>query len=342
SLDLLRRRHGEDAREARLIDGALAAADRARVLVSRLLAFGRRQMLQPRAVDIAALVGDATEIITRTIGPQVPVRVEVPAGLPMARADPNQLELALLNLAVNARDAMPGGGQLTIAADAHTLAEADADLAPGGYIRLSVADTGIGMTDEVRRRAIEPFYTTKGIGKGTGLGLSMVHGFVAQLGGALRLHSAPGQGTRVEMWLPRAADSDDAVEAHAAGPAAAAPRSATILLVDDDDLVRSGTAAMLGDLGYRVIETAGGAAALEILRADPGIDVLVTDFLMAGMTGGDLLAAARQVRPGLPALVVTGFADSASLKLDAPVLPKPYGAHELAAAVAALIEPAAA
>jgi signal transduction histidine kinase/CheY-like chemotaxis protein len=341
SLDLLRRRHGEDAREARLIDGALAAADRARVLVSRLLAFGRRQMLQPRAVDIAALVGDATEIITRTIGPQIPVRVEVPAGLPMARADPNQLELALLNLAVNARDAMPGGGQLIIAADAQTLDEPDADLGPGSYVRLSVADSGIGMTDDVRRRAIEPFYTTKGIGKGTGLGLSMVHGFVAQLGGALRLHSAPGQGTRVEMWLPRAAVGDDAVEAQAAGPAAAAPRSATLLLVDDDDLVRSGTAAMLGDLGYMVIEAAGGAAALELLRAQPGIDALVTDFLMAGMTGGDLLAAARQLRPGLPVLVVTGFADSASLQLDAPVLAKPYGAQELAAAVAALLEPAA-
>ena len=340
SLDLLRRRHGEDAREARLIDGALAAADRARVLVSRLLAFGRRQMLQPRAVDIAALVGDATEIITRTIGPQIPVRVEVPSGLPAARADPNQLELALLNLAVNARDAMPGGGQLTIAAEAVTVREAEPDLAPGSYVRLSVADSGIGMTEEVRRRAIEPFYTTKGVGKGTGLGLSMVHGFVAQLGGALRLQSAPGQGTRVEMWLPRAVETDTEVVSGGEAAATATERSATLLLVDDDDLVRAGTAEMLRAIGYTIIEATGGAEALTILRADPSVNALVTDFLMAGMTGGDLLVAARHVRPGLPALVVTGYAESETLRLDAPLLAKPYGADELAAAVAAVLEPA--
>jgi len=200
---------------------------------------------------------------------------------------------------------------------------------------------GIGMTDEVRRRAIEPFYTTKGVGKGTGLGLSMVHGFVAQLGGALRVHSAPGQGTRVEMWLPQAAGPASAM-LDAVAPAAAPRRHATLLLVDDDELVRSGTAAMLGDLGYRVIEAAGGAPALDLLRSDAPVDALVTDFLMHGMTGGDLLAAARQTRPGLPVLVVTGYADTASLDLPAPILPKPYGAAELAAAVAALFEPAAA
>jgi signal transduction histidine kinase len=243
----------------------MQSADRARTLVQRLLAFARRQPLQASAVDVGKLVAGMADLIASTSGPQVRVVVNAADGLPPAKSDPNQLEMALLNLGVNARDAMPEGGTLRITAD---LEEVGADhrsgLRPGSYVRLSVADTGVGMDEATLKRAVEPFFSTKGIGKGTGLGLSMVHGLASQLGGALNVESRPGIGTNIELWLP--ASDLPADEAGLAAPASAAPaRAGTALLVDDEELVRESTAGMLEDLGYEVVQAACAEEALRLI-----------------------------------------------------------------------------
>jgi len=339
SLDLLRRRLPDDPRATRLVDGALQAADRARTLVSRLLAFGRRQVLQARPTDVAGLLRGMTDLIQRAIGQHISVVVEPAAILPPAKVDPNQLELAVLNLAINARDAMPGGGTLTITAHPEVAKRGHrARLEPGRYVRLSVIDTGTGMDEATLKRAIEPFFTTKGVGKGTGLGLSMIHGLAGQMGGALELSSTVGIGTRVDLWLP-VADAD--VEPVRPGPAGAPRPSATsavVLLVDDEDLVRAGAAEMLAELGYGVVEAASGAAAIERLEAGEAVDAIVTDYLMPGMNGRELVEAARRLRPGLPALVVSGYAALDGLDLDLPLLAKPFRHDELAEAVGAMLD----
>ncbi|MBP1804649.1 PAS domain S-box protein [Rubellimicrobium aerolatum] len=329
----------DDERTQRLIAGGLDAAERARLLVSRLLAFARRTHLEARPVDIAALVGGMTDLIQRSIGPQIAVAVTAPPGLPPARVDPNQLELALLNLAVNARDAMPGGGTLTLAVGAAEAGPGDpSGLAPGRYLRLSAIDTGTGMDPETLRRCIEPFYSTKGVGKGTGLGLSMVHGLAAQSGGRLLLASSPGGGTRAEIWLPEAAE---VLPAESPSPAEAvpAPWSATLLVVDDQDLVRIGTAEMLRELGYEVVEAAGAAQALDLVRRGLAPDLLVTDYLMPGMSGAQLAAELREMRPGLPVLLVTGYAEVAQAPAGRlPRLAKPFRQADLAQRVAGLLD----
>lgn len=338
SLDMLQRRVAGDARAERQVSAALQASERAKTLVARLLSFARRQMLETRAVDVPSLVRGMTDLVTRTIGPQVRVVIDVPANLPAVKVDPNQLELALLNLAVNARDAMPGGGRLTIAAESETVASGHpVGLAPGCYVRLSVMDTGTGMDAETLRRAIEPFYSTKGVGKGTGLGLSMVHGLAAQSGGRLMLFSTPDHGTRADIWLPLATEP--------AGPQPAtpedmirAPQLARILLVDDEGLVRMGTADMLQDLGYDVTEAGSGAEALATLRDGFRPDVLVTDYLMPGMNGVELVQAVRQQLPDLPALMISGYADVADgLAGRLPRLSKPFRQADLAARIAELL-----
>ncbi|MDB5686636.1 MAG: sensor hybrid histidine kinase, partial [Rhizorhabdus sp.] len=260
-LDVLRRMH-EDERSQRLIGGALQASERARILVSRLLAFARRQNLEARPVDIAALVEGMLDLIKRSLGPQIEVRLEPSADLPAALVDPNQLELALLNLAVNARDAMPDGGPLTMSVVQDiVLMGNEAGLDPGRYIRLSISDSGTGMDEATLRRAIEPFYSTKGIGKGTGLGLSMVHGLAAQSGGALSLRSTLGRGTTAELRLPVAdAPADAAVDAN--DEVVALGRRLSVLLVDDEELVRLGTADMLADLGHVVTHAGSGERAI--------------------------------------------------------------------------------
>lgn len=331
SLDLLRRRHGDDEKSQRFIVGALQAAERASTLTQRLLSFARRQTLQPRSVDVAALVDGMIDLIRRSLGPTIDVVIEMPATLPPVRVDPNQLELALLNLAVNARDAMPGGGRLTLGATMIVVDDRNnVGLAEGRYIRLMASDTGIGMDKATLARAIEPFFSTKGVGKGTGLGLSMIHGLAAQSGGTLRIESEPGQGTSIELWLPVSDEAALEQQPDRDEPIPAA-RHAKILLVDDEEIVRTATADMLRDLGYEVIEMPSAIQALSAIRAGIDADLLVTDYLMPGMTGAALIHELRAKGVGLPTLLVTGYAATGQdVPADVPRLSKPFRQADLA------------
>ena len=336
NLELLRKRVPQNPSTDRLIDGAMQGAQRGAALTQRLLAFARRQALGPKPVDLAGLVRGMTDLLRRSIGPSVEIAIDLPAGLPAALADANQIELALLNLAVNARDAMPAGGTVSIGLSLVEAANAP-DLDAGRYLRLSVADTGVGMDEATLLRAVEPFFSTKEVGKGTGLGLSMIHGLAQQLKGALRLFSEPGNGTRAELWLPAAADAAAVVEPERA-PEEKAGRGATVLFVDDDFLIRLSTASLLEDLGHTVIKAASGAEALAILGRGQEIDMLITDYAMPGMTGLQLAEAVRGVMPGLPILLATGYADlPAAPGLDLPRLSKPYHQRELAQQIASLL-----
>lgn len=338
SLDMLVRKGVGSERERRLIDGALQSAERAKTLVQRLLAFARRQPLQPTAVDVGGLVKGMVGLIGSTLGPTIDVRVDLANDLPPASADPNQLEMALLNLAVNARDAMPDGGELTISAKRESVRTRHTPrLKQGHYVRLRISDTGTGMDRATCERAIEPFFSTKGIGKGTGLGLSMVHGLTAQLGGGLTIESAPGQGTAIELWLPISARAieDEAEEAVAVSPERSG--RGTALLVDDEELVRMSTADMLIDIGFEVVEAGSAEEALRLIKDGFAPDLLVTDHLMPGMTGADLAREARVLRPALPVLVVSGYAEVDGIAPDLPRLTKPFRSAELATSVAALI-----
>jgi signal transduction histidine kinase/CheY-like chemotaxis protein len=336
NLELLRKRLPPNPSTDRLIDGALQGAQRGASLTQRLLAFARRQALEPRPVDMVELVRGMDDLLRRSIGPGVRMALDLPENLPAAQADANQIELALLNLAVNGRDAMPDGGTLTIAIDVATTDEAR-DLAKGRYVRLSVSDTGAGMDGDTLQRAIEPFFSTKEVGKGTGLGLSMIHGLALQLKGALRLFSQPGHGTRAEFWLPLA---DGPAVAVSVEPAVerAPRRRATLLFVDDDYLINLSTASLLEDLGYTVITAMSGADALSVLQQGKSIDLLITDYAMPGMTGLELAAEARRLRPQLPILLATGYADlPAQSELELPRLSKPYQQRQLAAQIATLL-----
>ncbi len=343
SLDMLRRRYAEEPRAERLIGNALQAAERAATLTQRLLAFARRQTLAPQAVDTGALIDGIVELVQRTLGPTIEVVVDLPRRLPAARVDPNQLELALLNLAINARDAMPSGGKLTLAASEAVMDGSNSvGLKPGHYVRLVAADTGVGMDKATLARAVEPFFSTKGLGKGTGLGLSMVHGLAAQSGGTLRLSSEPGKGTTVELWLPTTKEASTTAPPGRAEPIAAR-RSATVLLVDDEELVRMATADMLRDLGYTIIEASSGTQALAALRAGVDPDILVTDYLMPGMTGAALIKELRASQHRLPTLLITGYANAGEdVPADVPRLSKPFRQVDLAARLDELLAPAAA
>jgi CheY-like chemotaxis protein len=263
--------------------------------------------------------------------------LELPDGLPPALADANQIELALLNLAVNARDAMPDGGTLTIALDLSVTEEAQ-DVAAGRYVRLQVSDTGDGMDGDTLKRAIEPFFSTKEVGKGTGLGLSMIHGLALQLKGALRLFSEPGRGTRAELWLPVADGHAARAASEPAAPDHPVKRHGVLLFVDDDFLISLSTAALLEDLGHTVIKASSGADALGVLRDGQAIDLMITDYAMPGMTGLQLAEEARRLRPDLPILLATGYADlPASATLELPRLSKPYQQRQLAEQIAHLL-----
>jgi signal transduction histidine kinase/CheY-like chemotaxis protein len=335
SLDMLQRKGVGDQRSRRMIDGALQSAERAKTLVQRLLGFARRQPLQPQPIDLAALVLGMESLLASTVGPRVRISYDLQSDLPSAVADANQLEMALLNLAVNGRDAMPEGGVLTIHVGMETFHhQHGSELRPGRYLQLCVHDTGVGMDEATRVKATEPFFSTKGIGRGTGLGLSMVHGLAAQLGGALSLESAPGEGTTVKIWLPLSGADPTALAS--AAESAPGPHSGTVLLVDDETLVRSSTADMLADLGYRVVEAESAAQALRKLEDEIEIQILVTDHLMPEMTGAELVVAARRRHPGLHCLIVSGYAEEAGISTDFPRLTKPFRQAELAEKLAGL------
>jgi len=341
SLDLLQRRALGGAREQKLVEGALQSAERAKTLVQRLLAFARRQPLRPGPVDIGELVGGMVELVASTSGPQIRIETRLDEPLPQARADANQLEMAILNLAVNARDAMPAGGVLTISAGAATAAAAaGAGLPPGRYVRLAVADTGVGMDPATLERAVEPFFSTKGVGRGTGLGLSMVHGLAAQLGGALTLDSRQGVGTTASLWLPVSDEVPAPAAARGAPDSVNRASRGTVLLVDDEPLVRASTADMLAELGYAVVEAESGQEALAMLDAHAP-DLVITDHLMPGISGTDLTRILAAERPGLPVLIISGYADLDGLPADIPRLTKPFRQADLAASVAGLSAPSA-
>ncbi|MDO9367340.1 MAG: response regulator [Sphingopyxis sp.] len=331
SLDIARQKV-DDPRLQKLLDGALQSSERARTLVARLLAFARRQNLETLPVDVRALVAGMEDLVRRSIGPTVDFRFELPDDLSAAMVDPHQLELALLNLAINARDAMPGGGQLSFSADEVAMEPGDASLPEGRYVRIAVSDTGAGMDPDTLARAIEPFYSTKGVGKGTGLGLSMVHGLAAQSGGRLTMRSAIGVGTVAEIWLPAAAAAVPLNKSQLDTKMVPAP-GLRILLVDDEDVVRESTAAMLEDMGHSVVSVESGFKALQFIRSNP-FDLIVTDYLMPAMSGIELALEARKLRSDIPVLMITGFADLAEdTAANVVRLPKPFRAAELSQAV---------
>jgi CheY-like chemotaxis protein len=339
NLELLRKRLPDDPQLLRFVDGAMQGAQRGASLTSRLLAFARRQDLKPEPTDLARLLEGMKGLMERAIGPLVEIDLHLASDLPPAKVDPNQLELAILNLAVNARDAMPDGGRLTIALDQTKGVESDRSL-KGAFLHLTVVDSGIGMDKETLRSAIEPFFSTKELGKGTGLGLSMVHGLAVQLGGALTLQSQLGQGTTAALWLPVSSEPIAEVR-EAASVYVEAPRS-TILVVDDDALINMNTVDMVEDLGHTVIEAYSGKQALEILSNGRRVDLLITDFAMPGMTGVELANRARELYPSLPILLATGYAELPDgTTIDLPRLAKPYQQTDLAAQIAKLLSPSA-
>jgi CheY-like chemotaxis protein len=313
----------------------MQSAERAKTLVQRLLAFARRQPLQAVPIDAGALIEGLADLFRSTLGPQASVTVEIGPDLPRAKADPHQLEMALLNLGVNARDALEGPGSITLSARRAKGSEAP-QLPQGDYLRIGVADTGKGMDEATRARAIEPFFSTKGIGKGTGLGLSMAHGLASQLGGALTIASAPGAGTEVVIWLPETMEPPPP-DAELAGPRPANAHAGLALLVDDEEHIRAITADMLSELGFKVHSAASAAAALRALDSGLAPDLLITDHLMPGMTGVELAYEIRNRHPALKVLVVSGFAEVAGIDPALPRLTKPFVQHELAAALAEMM-----
>ncbi|MGO7583829.1 response regulator [Rhizobium ruizarguesonis] len=332
NLELLGKHVGGDAKATRLVDGAIQGARRGAALTQRLLAFARQQDLQVKPVDLAELVSGMNDLLRRSVGSSISIETILPATLPPALVDANQLELALLNLAVNARDAMPDGGTLSISLREEQVAGNDA-LGKGAYLVLAVADGGTGMDAETLKKAVDPFFSTKELGKGTGLGLSMIHGLAVQLNGALRLTSELGVGTTAELWLPATERRPERpVEAELPVPQAASRLK--ILLVDDDALIAMSSVDMLEDLGHEVVEANSGSQALELISGQH-FDLVITDYSMPGMTGAQLAQAARDIHPALPIVLATGYADlPAGTDIDLPRLGKPYNQAQLAKEIA--------
>jgi two-component system NtrC family sensor kinase len=340
NLELLRKRLPQDPQMLRFLDHAVQAAERGAALTGRMLAFARRQELTPEPVDIPKLVRGIGDLLTRTIGAAYQIETRFPVQLPPALVDANQLELAILNLVVNARDAMPEGGAIVIGAREEALEEGNTRGLPAGtYVRLSVQDHGSGMDEATLARASEPFFTTKGVGRGTGLGLSMVHGLAEQSGGRLVLQSRLGEGTVVEIWLPRTEQRrQPAPAAEPPPPRDDAPgEKLLVLVVDDDPLVLAGTAGMLEDLGHEAREARSGQEALAQLEADArGPDLLVADQVMPGMSGVELIKEVHRRWPWMPTILASGFAERPADEHVADVrLKKPFSQDMLREALAA-------
>jgi PAS domain S-box-containing protein len=342
SLELLRKRLPNDPRSLALLDNAMQGAKRGSALTQRMLAFARRQELKSECIDVATMLAGMSELLAQAVGPTVDLETQVSRNLPCITTDQGQLENALLNLVVNARDAMPGGGKVSILAKSITVdADGDLELTPGSYVCITVKDTGEGMDAETLARVREPFFTTKGVGKGTGLGLSMVDGLVAQSGGRMRIESQPGLGTSVELCLP----ADELAAAEIATPDVAEDGSVKpvkklrVLAVDDDALVLMNSVAMLEDLGHDVVEAASGTQALRFLESGEQIDLVITDQAMPGMTGLQLAETVRKQHPNMPIVLATGYAElPAGADASMKRLAKPFTMAQLAEIVSAAVQ----
>ena len=346
ALDLIQRRvaAGRVAEIGKYIEAAMSSANRAASLTHRLLAFARRQSLNPRAVDVNKMVISMEELLRRTVGENIELEIDLDDALRHTNTDEHQLENALLNLVINARDAMPEGGRLLIQTEVVNITAHHAPLTPGEYVRLSVQDTGCGMSGEVIARAFDPFFTTKPIGQGTGLGLSMVYGFINQTGGQVHIDSREGQGTRIDLFLPCLTElASPAPAAQVTTVAPCAAHGERVLVVEDEPDVRMLVVDVLRELGYRVEVAADGAAALPFLLSSDRLDLLISDVGLPGMNGRQLAEIARQYRPGLRVLFMTGYARNAQVRGDfldegMDMLTKPFSIDELAQRVRLSIE----
>lgn len=329
----------------RFMDAATDSAHRAAALIARLLAFSRRQTLDATSLDVAAQLDATKELLDRTLPETIAIEVKVAADVGYVMADANQLESALLNLAINARDAMPDGGRLTITVQRCVISAAESEgLEPGSYVVIAVDDTGVGMPPEIREKAFEPFFTTKPIGQGTGLGLSMIYGFAQQSGGQVRIESAVGRGTSIRLYLPSTTNDESE---HEDPTQARAPegKGQTVLVVEDDDAVRLLICEVLSDLSYRVLEAEDADAAVRVLADPTRIDLMVSDVGLPGMNGRQLADVARQHRPDLPVLFVTGYAENAATKAsflgtNMAMISKPFAVEALASKINEMVIPA--
>lgn len=353
NLELLKKhtQHGE-SRVHRWASNAFDAANRGAVLTQRLLVFSRRQPLEPRAADLTMLLDSMSELLRRTLGENIEILTKIEVGLWPALADVNQLDNAILNIAINARDAMDGRGQLRITASNCEILPSDktrnGEIKPGDYVLLAISDTGKGIEKEVLDRVFEPFFSTKPIGQGTGLGLSQVYGFVKQMGGHVRIDSAPSQGTTVELYLPRAESEEEPtplLPPKAEKKQAQGPASGTVLIVEDDSDVRAYAAEILRDEGYDVLEVSDADAAIDILRENQDITLLFSDVGLSGMSGPELVEVALRMRPQLKVLLTSGYAQNPLIERcrfvhGVQLVPKPFSRTELAEKIAATLAPA--
>jgi PAS domain S-box-containing protein len=335
-LGLIERRAGLGEEHLKILSMTKRAADQGSELVRRLLAFARQQQLQPTPVDITALHKGVNDLLSHTLGGLVELDWRLPDEGWCAFADRSQLELALMNLVINARDAMPDGGTVTISADTQEIAKSNSlNLEPGTYVRLEVVDQGIGIPPEIADKVLEPFFTTKPVGKGTGLGLSMVYGFARQSGGTFSIGSKGQSGTTATIWLPQSSMTEEKPASPTLATTVEGRRSLSILLVDDHPEVRATTAALLRELGHDITEASSGAEALAILKNKrQKIDILLSDYAMPQLSGTDLLAKARHMHPDLPALLITGYADAEEIRErpeDVAILSKPFNPEDLEA-----------
>jgi signal transduction histidine kinase len=330
SLDYLSKKPPSDPKAQHFLNAARESAERGAALTKRLLAFARRQELRPEAVDVQRLAEGMAEMLQRSLGPTIQIDMDFDPDLALISVDPNQLELAILNLALNARDAMLDGGKLRISAQRESGATGLPSLEDGDYVRMTVTDTGTGMDEPTLKRCSEPFFTTKEVGRGTGLGLSTVLGLAVQSGGGMRIASTLGKGTTVELWFPIARGDAHVARVEAEPASESALPRYHVLVVDDEPLVALLTASMLEDMGHATEVVPSGASALNVLRSDKRIDAVITDYAMPDMTGAELALQIRILRPDIPVILATGYADFPNGQAQTlPRLSKPFGSHEL-------------